>query len=70
MTAMFSYARFVKSYSKVRVIAVIHNRFQRGLKQTVFAKLQRYLLAKASKPQNEREVRELKLQLQDMTVQL
>lgn len=64
------YAKFVKSYSKVRVIAVIHNRFQKQIKHTVFAKLARFLIAKNSKTNVDREVKELKTQLQDMTAQL
>lgn len=67
---MFRYARFVKSYSKVRVVAVIHGRFMRALKQSVFGRLQRVVLARTRKPQVEREVRDLKVALQDMTVQL
>jgi|JI9StandDraft_1071089.scaffolds.fasta_scaffold585816_2 flagellar capping protein FliD len=68
--AIVRYGRFVKSYSKVRVIAVIHNRFERQLKHTVFAKLARCLIASNSKHSINREVRDLKTQLQDMTVQL
>ena len=67
---MFRYAKFVKSYSKVRVIAVIHHRFQKQLKQTLFSRLSRFQLSKANKGNADKEVNELKVQLQDMTVQL
>ena len=49
--AIAAYARFVKSYSKLRVIAVIHNRFHRGIKQNVLAKLHRYVNSRNLKPQ-------------------
>lgn len=68
--AVGRYARFVKSYSKVRVIAVIHSRFLKQVKQGVFARLARFLIAKNSRGSVDREVRDLKTQLQDMTVQL
>lgn len=64
------YSKFVKSYSKVRVIAVIHNRFQRHLKHLVFAQLSRFLIASSSRTYVDREMKDLKTQLQDMTVQL
>ena len=70
MNAMFRYAKFVKSYSKVRVIAVIHHRFQKQLKQTFFSCLSRFQLSKVNKGNADKEVNELKVQLQDMTVQL
>lgn len=70
LVAIGRYSKFVKSYSKVRVIGVIHNRFQRQLKHAVFARLSRFLIAKSSKTSVDREVRDLKTQLQDMTVQL
>jgi vacuolar-type H+-ATPase subunit D/Vma8 len=70
VVAIRSYARFVKSFSKVRVIAVIHNRYMRNLKQTVMARLGRLLVGRAGKGQSQKEVQELKVQLQDMTVQL
>lgn len=70
MLSIRSYARFVKSYKKVRVIAVIHHRFQKQLKQTFFSRLSRYQLAKVSKKHIDQEVNDLKVQLQDMTVQL
>ena len=67
---MVSYARFVKSYKKLRVIGVIHNRYQRHIKHTVFARLSRFLIAKSNKNNIDKEVKDLKVQLQDMTVQL
>ena len=65
-----AYAKFVKSFSKVRVIAVIYNRFHRSIKQQVLAKLHRYSTSRKPIPKIDQEMRELKLQLQDMTVQL
>ena len=47
--SIFRYAKFVKSYTKLRVIAVIHNRYQRHLKHTVFARLSRFLISKSNK---------------------
>lgn len=67
---MFRYAKFVKSYTKVRVIAVIHYRFQKQLKQTFFSRLSRFQLSKVSKGNADKEVNDLKVQLQDMNVQL
>ena len=64
------YAKFVKSYSKLRVITVIHNRFQKNIKHMVFTQLSRFLIAKSNKNNVNREVKDLKIQLQDMTVQL
>jgi len=54
----------------VRVIAVIHNRFQKQLKQHFFTRITRYLLVKNRSGGAEREVNDLKTQLQDMNVQL
>jgi hypothetical protein len=70
INSLFAYAKFVKSYKKVRVIAVIHNRFMKQLKQTAFARLARYQRVSNSKTNITKEVQELKIQLQDMTVQL
>jgi hypothetical protein len=70
LTSVFAYAKFVKSYSKVRVISVIYGRLVHNIKQSTFAKLARYQLKNAVKPVFYREVRDLKVQLQDMTVQL
>lgn len=70
LTSIQNYAKFVKSYSKLRVVAVIHNRFQKNLKHMVFARLSRFLIAKSNKSNVDKEVKDLKVQLQDMTVQL
>ena len=70
MNSMFRYAKFVKSYSKVRVIAVIFHRFQKQLKQTFFSRLSRCQLSKAGKDNTDKEMCDLKVQLQDMTIQL
>jgi hypothetical protein len=43
---MVAWARFIRSYSKVRVISVIHHRFQKQLKQQFFTRLTRFLLAR------------------------
>ena len=68
--AIQRYSKFVKSYSKLRVIAVIHNIFQKNIKHMVFTQLSRSLIAKSNKNNVVKEVKDLKVQLQDMTVQL
>lgn len=57
MIAMRQYASFVRSYKKVRVIGVIHNRFQKQIKQTAFAKLSRFNLSSLKKNISFREVK-------------
>lgn len=54
LNSIAAYAKFVKSYSKVRVISVIYNRFHRSIKQNVLAKLHRYVNSRTSKPQNDK----------------
>lgn len=67
---MTEYARFVKSFSKLRVVNVIHSRFQKQLKHVAFSKISRFPLGRVGRSGVDREVKELKVQLQDMTVQL
>jgi hypothetical protein len=47
--AVRNYAKFIKSYSKVRVIGVISNRYIKQLKQICFSKLLRYNVPKMNK---------------------
>jgi len=68
--SIVAYASFIKSYSKVRVISVIHSRFQRQLKQQFFTKMTRIMMTNQRKNSRGRETEDLKTKLQDMSVQL
>ena len=67
---LFSFSRFVKSYSKLRVILVIRGRLEKQAKQLFFSRINRYILRRNSKKGTEKELDEMRAQLQDMTVQL
>lgn len=44
-----SWAKFVQSYSKIRVIAVIRSRLEKQAKQLFFSRMHRYLLKRNNK---------------------
>jgi hypothetical protein len=67
---MVAFSRFVKSYSKLRVILVIRGRLEKQAKQLFFSRMHRYLMRRNSNKGAEKEVGELRTQLQDLAVQL
>lgn len=67
---MIAWARFIRSYSKLRVLGVIRGRLEKQAKQTFFSRMHRFLLKKTGKGGADKEVGELRTQLQDLAVQL
>ena len=70
LTSMFRYAKFVKSFCKVRVMAVIHSRLQKHIKHQAFTRLMRFQLSRGNGGKEIKEMKDLKVQISDMSVQL
>lgn len=74
-----TWSHFIKSYSRLRIVLSVHSHYEKYLKQQTFSRLQRFLFQKdkpiartphRSSMKDQREINDLKIQLQDMTVQL
>jgi hypothetical protein len=65
-----NYSQYIKSYVKLRVISVIGSRYLKNLKQIFFSKISRIMLKGTNRTHNNHEISDLKVQIQDMGIQL